>query len=340
DGTEVANDSPGMVNITPSLNDLMFEKNGRLTVNLAAQGPAFIVAAFDLNDDQTALPSDATTTPLVGGMTFTELDKNGGVFGNYDEGDDSNLDITATAARGKSATIRYNDVSKSVVVGFGFGSIDVNAPDGEWNSGEEIPVTLVDSDANKNSRADEDLDLFDPNVALIPALKIGSPFTLLGSTDFVLVDGLTTTSTRNARLYNTTSGGGFVDDISGPGTTVQKFSDRAILDWSAAGTITVDNSLTVAADGALVIDLGRDLKNLRSKLINTGDETLAGTSDKRGLNLFNYDIRSINGTSAVSVINIYLLVNTTGAGDTTFDLPTAANPGNGFGSVGVTSDTG
>ena len=39
---------------------------------------------------------------------------------------------------------------------------------------------FVDGDANLNSRADEDLDLFNPDVALIPALQTGSPATLEG----------------------------------------------------------------------------------------------------------------------------------------------------------------
>ena len=74
--------------------------------------------------------------------------------------------------------LQHQDITKSIVVGFGFATIDIQSPSGEWNSGEETPVTLVDSDANKNSRADEDLDLNDPNVSLIPSLSTGKPFTL------------------------------------------------------------------------------------------------------------------------------------------------------------------
>jgi hypothetical protein len=50
--------------------------------------------------------------------------------------------------------------------------------DAEWNSGEEIPVMVTDSDANKNSRADEDLDFNNADVSIIPSLRIGNPFTL------------------------------------------------------------------------------------------------------------------------------------------------------------------
>ena len=76
----------------------------------------------------------------------------------------------------------------TILIGFDFATIDIQPVDDEWNSGEEIPVVLVDGDANKNSRADEDLDLFDPNVALIPTLETGDPFTIGegGAVQFVL----------------------------------------------------------------------------------------------------------------------------------------------------------
>ena len=84
--------------------------------------------------------------------------------------------------RGTSATIDYNETPATILVGFSFGSIDIQPIDDEWSSGEEIPVSLVDADANLNSRADEDLDFNNPDVALIPALQTGSPATLKGLT--------------------------------------------------------------------------------------------------------------------------------------------------------------
>ena len=120
-------------------------------------------------------------------VTFTELSANSGLFANYDESDVSNLAIASNATRGVSASVDYNETPKTVLVGFGFGTIDIQPVDDEWNSGEEIPVVLVDSDANQNSRVDEDLDLNNPDVPLIPSLQTGDPFTLgeagTGSTD-------------------------------------------------------------------------------------------------------------------------------------------------------------
>ena len=88
------------------------------------------------------------------------------------------LKIISDAKRGTSATLDYNEDPVTVLVGHSFGSVDIQPIDDEWSSGEEIPVEIVDADANRNSRADEDLDLFNANVALIPSLRTGDPFTL------------------------------------------------------------------------------------------------------------------------------------------------------------------
>ena len=95
-------------------------------------------------------------------VTITEQGPNSGVFGTYDESDVSALIMTSGALRGTSATIDYNETPTTILAGFDYGTIDIQPIDDEWNSGEEIPVVLVDGDANKNSRADEDLDLFNP----------------------------------------------------------------------------------------------------------------------------------------------------------------------------------
>ncbi|MGH9910191.1 MAG: hypothetical protein ACRD32_06085, partial [Nitrososphaerales archaeon] len=177
-------------NLIGNLTNLMFEKNGRLTLNQAAQGST--VTELSDNNDQ-VFPSLTIGGSPSQPITFLELERRSGIFGNYDEADNANLDILVNAQRGKSATIRYNDVSKSIIVGFGFGTVDITAPDGAWGSGEEIPVTLVDSDANKNSRADEDLDLNANSTSLIPALKIGNPFTLKSGDRAILTTGTETT---------------------------------------------------------------------------------------------------------------------------------------------------
>jgi hypothetical protein len=336
-GAADATSNDAAANVIGNLTTFMFEKNGILTVNLAAQGVT--VAAFGDNDDQ-VFPNTART--LSQQMTLVESDPKSGIFGNYDESDNANLDIISTAARGKSATIRYNDVSSSVVVGFGFASISMGAPDSEWNSGEEIPVTLVDSDANKNSRSDEDLDVNSPDVALIPALRIGNPFTLSGSNDFALLSGLVTAEVTNVGnvaqpldsvvTFRTVTAGGAQDDIGGAATTVQAFSDRAILDWSGSGQPVIVNTGS-NGESAIAIDLGgHDLGDVRDALVNSGD------GSDRGLNLLNFDIRGINAT-AITSAKFYLLVNASTVADTTFTLVGPSTGSEGFGAGTATNDT-
>jgi hypothetical protein len=175
----------------------MCEDNCRLLTIADVQSKGYVITLQDnadsvlTNDDGDVVP-DANIDPqnpfdwqtgrgnLLGKVpvTITEQGPNSGVFGTYDESDQSNIITTDSAERGTSASIDYNETPATILIGFEFGSVDIQPIDIEWNSGEEIPVILVDGDANKNSRADEDLDVFNPNVSLIPSLLTGDPFTL------------------------------------------------------------------------------------------------------------------------------------------------------------------
>jgi len=177
-------DQKGAVfNIKSKLSALMCEDNCLLNVNPNVQGAAKNVLTLQDNDDSVIILNGTNanlaskfqlnnTYSGVGGsaqhqklgintvpVTITEQGPNSGVFGTYDESDTSVLKITSDAARGTSASIDYNETPVTVLVGFDFATVDIQPTDDEWNSGEEIPVIIVDGDANKNSRADEDLDL-------------------------------------------------------------------------------------------------------------------------------------------------------------------------------------
>ncbi len=181
----------GIINIAGTLPSLMVEDNGVMILNVDKQNSGTKVLTLQDNDDSdldscTQNISLCTATNLAGSglgtntqpVTITEQGPNSGIFGTFDESDVSVIKVTNNAKRGTSASVDYNETPQTVLVGFDFATIDIAPTDAEWTSGEEIPITLVDSDANKNSRADEDLDLFDTNVALIPALQTGDPFTL------------------------------------------------------------------------------------------------------------------------------------------------------------------
>lgn len=318
--TEDGTDDSGAdsVDIAPSLSTLMFEDNGIVKLNGAVSGTT--VLTLDDNEDEVLLTATslaaATTSALAAGnqpVTFLETSDNNGIFSNTDnENNDANINILTTAPRGESGSIDYNKSAKSIVVGFGFGSVDIAAADGEWNSGEEIPVSLVDTDANKNSRVDEDLDLNDPNVALIPSLRIGVPFTLLGSDDAEFFN-ISVSATNSATLAGVglafVQGGATV--IGSTSVTEQSFSDRLVL------AETADASSSGTFKTALIIDLDNDIEGLQASI---KDPQGTGTATRfKGLNLFNYDLRSITGEdSTFASVSAYLLVNRTGSGDTLF----------------------
>ncbi len=325
----------GVINIEGNLGDLMCEDNCVLLLDINTQGSTEDVVTLQDNDDiaievqnngdsqdSSDFQTEGSNLLNASPLTVTEQGPSSGIFGSYDESDESNLIITNDAKRGTSATIDYNETGQTIIVGFDFGTIDIQPTDEEWSSGEEIPVVLVDADANKNSRVDEDLDLNVAQNDLIPSLKTGDPFTIgegisdkdEGLSNFmVFVDTLTPTSLGNkdtqavvALDHSGTDSGQFVLRFRGSGssdagnattTEVQKFSERAII---TPTSLRGDNST------GLIIDLNTNLGDLRSTFkdaLNDND------GDFRGLNMLNLDLRGINST--LNNFDVFLLINST-----------------------------
>jgi len=320
----------GAIDISGSLGSLMFEDNGVLILNVDAQNSGTNIVTIQDNADTritynpttSTLAQDAVTVGSVttgrGGIntlpvTITESAPNTGIFGTYDESDVSNIKITDNAPRGKSASIDYNKKPKTILVGFGFASVDIKPVDAEWNSGQEIPVVITDSDANKNSRVDEDLDLNNPDVSLIPALSTGDPFTLGEA-------GVESERTYQVLFVNITSGIGNIGpgrsqftpgaastmfSVGGSGgvnatMTVQKFSER--------GLISNLNRTSFNANAA-VIDLETTVSELQKSIFDT-----RSTATKRlhGFNLLNIDLRGLNST--ITSGDVWLLNGTSSDG--------------------------
>ncbi|MGH9910470.1 MAG: hypothetical protein ACRD32_07500, partial [Nitrososphaerales archaeon] len=313
----------GSPDISGTLSGLMFEDNGVVKLVGNTKLGASIVD-LDTNGDQPLLgdltPGGLAETTnalvVVNGfnpqpMTFIEAGSNTGVFENFDENDDSNLDVTNPAPRGTTAAIDYNKKSTSILSSLAFGTIDIKTGEGEWNSGEELVVSLFDPDQNLNSRADEDLDVSNPNVTIIPSLRIGNPITLNNNPQaltpnplqFALVDGVAVPAvgagTAVASLVTPTGTVDVVTTTAGPvfPAAVDLFSDIARLIWPGSGgadtlDVSAGNSpaLGVGDTGtALVLDLGITASQLQAKLID--DNTATGLGS--GYNFLNYDIRSI-----------------------------------------------
>jgi hypothetical protein len=176
---------------------------------------------------------------------------------------------------------------------------------------------VTDSDANKNSRADEDLDFNNADVSLIPSLRIGNPFTLgVKGTESsttaasVYLHNFTASTGANrspqgggASLFAYTpgntdgtvgAGGSFYPALEG-NMTVQKFSDRALV------TTNRTNSAV-----ALLIDTKATAQDLRNSIF---DPRQSSTPKFFGYNLVNLDIRGMS-SSVITNASVYLVNST------------------------------
>jgi hypothetical protein len=313
-GNAVGNSAGNTDNtLTNALDDLMCEDNCRMLTTADVQSKGFVITLDD-NDDSEIVnedhgddafgnadginPQNPLDWEILGGfqggnvpVTITEQGPNSGVFGSYDESDDSNIKITSNAKRGTSASIDYNETPATVLVAFAFGSINIDLVDDEWNSGEEISVVLVDADANLNSRADEDLDLNNPDVALIPSLKTGSPATLRG-----MVSSGNTIGSSAASL----------DGVPLQGT-VQAFSQRALLTSSLSAS-----DIAISGGEVLSLDFGSGTDFFNAAPIDDNPDTVTA--------LFNYDIRSVVDATGADDVDVSLCGNTIATGADAQDL--------------------
>jgi hypothetical protein len=283
--------------------DLMCEDNCVLLLNTDTQGTGTAVVSLNDNDDSVlgTVVAGATDNRLSAAsqpVTVTEQGPNTGIFGTYDESDVSVLQITDGALRGTSATIDYNETPTTILVGFDFATIDIQLIDDEWNSGEEIPVVLVDFDANKNSRVDEDLDLNVNGTTLIPSLQTGDPFTL--------GDGSSATAmmTVAANVIDTASTVGTSDSTYTLGVTngnrtsvnfpIDSFSQRGIFSNQTANAIS---------HNALIVDLNTTIDELQKSI---GDSRSVASDRLHGFNFLNIDVRSFH----TGLVDVYLINNT------------------------------
>ena len=265
---ENGNETRGAVadDLTGTLGNLMCDDNCVLLIDRDAQGTDKPVINFQNNSDSRAQGENKNenSNPSINGLpaqsvTITELGPNSGMFGTYDESDESALMISEDAKRRTSATFDYNDTGTTVLVGHDFATIDIQPVDDTWNSGETIPIVITDNDGNKNSRADEDFILSDPATDLIPALETGDPFTLNeGNLKVSLAD--TTLSSTSSKYHVEVT----LDEVRGEAEQdnirqtmikdVEKFSDRALI-IPSSHTETVDT---------IIIDFGTNEADFES----------------------------------------------------------------------------
>ncbi|MBA4719126.1 MAG: hypothetical protein HRO68_08560 [Nitrosopumilus sp.] len=314
-GIQGAGITGGIIDISPVLSTMMIRDNAVLIIDTNAQSVSTPVLTLQDNQDTVITCSDAQAaeTCIVGGIadnglarntqpvTITEYEPNTGEFRTFDDSTDTSiLIITDGALQGTSATIDYNASPVSINTDYSYGSVEIQPIDDEWNSGEEIPVEVVDADQNKNSRVDEDLVVSNPDITIIPALETGDPFTLGEGTStpqvlYVGWPGITLTGSSNAGDLNTFASNGHRNVTAT--AAVDSFSERAII----TNTTATDLNTTNFASG-LIIDLGTTFSDLTSTIT---DETGAFFT---GHNFLNVDLNSLSTTNTYDV---YLL-NTSG----------------------------
>ncbi|ABK76806.1 hypothetical protein CENSYa_0161 [Cenarchaeum symbiosum A] len=309
------------------LTALNFEDNGVLEVDISPQSEDLTDAVLTLadNNDQELVDgsiANSTNSDVSFGtadfkndrlpITFTETQSNSGIFLNTDEGDQANIRIAEDPPRETTAIVEYNDEAGSVLVTDFFANIEIDEDHvgGTWNSGEEIHVTLSDQDANKNSLVDEDLELYEPEVLIIPSVRIGSPITgadLIEGT-VLAVDGA---QTITGVTFHTSSNLGTLaaDRVLSPGTQhsldwaedhdctdlvangfcVEAFSDRIRINLADDTEFGVGQGPAPASvAGTAEIGFTFD-RNITSDIVE--DWLLNGTADAKH-HYLNYDLRA------------------------------------------------
>ena len=318
-GVVDADGGSGMQNLAGNLTALMFNHNGKLTINPAAQG--IPVVNFQSNgktiysgSQGPAAPS-AVRTLSVSKAPLTLIESGGvntGVFVTWDGAKKSQIvTLDSPTIRGASATVKYNDISSSIVGGFSFASITMTAQNNTWASGQRIPVTLTDSDDNKNSKLSERMFLYDPTYKRQSTMVIGTPFTL-SSGGVGLESAAIQHVTFPVIALQTMAhfGHGIAEATGNQNATSsniaedESFSARPIFTFTNATEGTQINSTS-----SLFVDLNTNMGTLLKTIHNS---TVGNTEQFKGFNFFNYDLRSLsslNGATggSISNVNVYLV---------------------------------
>ncbi len=327
-GGKDADGTAGMQDLTGNLTSLMFDHNGKLTINTAASSSTRVID-FQKNGKITYAgvsplrgdPKLVSTASIGPGSQPLTLIESGGVnTGTFAINDGSKVSQIVTVdnpnIRGQSASLRYNDISQSIVGGFSFASITMSATNNTWASGQRIPVTLTDGDANKNGKITEHLNLYDPAVKRLTTMKIGTPFSLSSGTPSApsetaaLFSGpivLHKDAVKNDGVFNATTFTGVHNATAANLAEDESFSFRPIFNFTNSTGL---NPVNISNGTIVVVDLKTTMKTLKQTINNPVG---AGSASKfKGFDFINYDLRSFSGLTSVtgasiSKINIYLV---------------------------------
>jgi len=326
----------GAQNLFGNLTTLMFEDNGMLTLNNNTVGSGTDIIRLKDNADSVlhafgGSGKDLRTNTIKHTsipITLTETSPNSGIFSSTDSADVSVLKINdactsngVNICRGRTATITYNELSQSILASTTTATISMDETQigGEWNSGETIPVTLVDNDANLNSLSDEDLDVKDAAVKIWPAIKIGSPISLdkLNAGGAIL------------RLKESSAGGGAADIVV---TFDQSTGESQSVDsYSAVARLGTNDAKQIRNRSVLEFQLSTDGKTLKDFMAN-GTQKNTSTLQNGIYHYLNYDLRSFatNGTSILEGAKLNFTIYEVGTSGSTLKRISSAMPTGGL----------
>ncbi len=294
---------------SPTMGDPHFDElvaikrspQGTVQIDLQANEdyPITVITATGATKGSAVIGTGGQITAASFPVNFVETGGNSATFVNYGSGDSkANLIIASTAKRGQTFEIEYDSPGfVSGLVGHFFATIDMDGASvgDEWNSGERIKVSLTDNDSNLNALTDEDLDVNNAAVKLIPTIKIGSPITLPTTT---------TASSTLVSITNGTNGQGSGGNAV-TSTTVESFSQRARTTvQSCANSPGVGNQAKCSGfvDGTSFnyTFTGKTMNDL-SKFLNNGTTNSI-------YHYLNYDIRSITGALNATAVPFNILI--------------------------------
>ena len=121
-GADAANGGAGLINLTPKLAQLGFEKNGMVSLSLDN------IVELTTNDNQPLSFVTDGTTSYGQIITLLESTPSSGIFESFDSNSKSTITVSRSANRGETDTISYNSKSSSIVSGTFSAEITIDLP--------------------------------------------------------------------------------------------------------------------------------------------------------------------------------------------------------------------
>ena len=169
------------LNVDPTSEDVWYlNTGGAPSYGSSPAGPKVLLGVEEFGLDASGILKCANksdcleTSGVPTRVKFTEDGPNESTFTNT-ANDTPSLAVAATAPRGLSFSVEYGSTATSDTK-YSTADIVIDAG-GQWNSGQEIGITLTERDANTNSLDADDLSIKNSN-QIIPTIRVGNPFTL------------------------------------------------------------------------------------------------------------------------------------------------------------------